>query len=479
MAFDPQKDSRPDLASLKTGSFERNLALTRLGLGAGGKIFAHSLANMFRGEGQRDMANRDFYQRQAQILADELGRLKGSVMKAGQLLSLYGQFFLPPEAVLALAQLEDDTTPVSWKMVGPILEKSIGTERLRDLDIDQRAMAAASLGQVHRARRRSDGLELCVKIQYPGVADSVDSDIRTLSRLLIMSRLAPKGLDLEPVFSELREMLMREVDYTIERRYTEEFSTRLAQDPRFAVPRVLGEYSSDRVLTMTYEAGVAIKSDAVAKLSQERRNRLALGFFEIFLTEFFEWGMVQTDPHFGNYRIRLSDDGRDRIVLLDFGATRIFDPQFVSDYRCLMLGAVRRDPQILLAGAYNIGMMQKSFPEEVRRGFIEMCETIVEPFRDPDSGRIPPALLNADGQYKWGESDLPLRVAQIAARNALSRYFRIPPREIIFLHRRLMGVFAMLAKLRAELNLREQLLAATDAPPAAAESSSRSRVVAG
>src|SRR3546814_2936854 len=125
-------------------------------------------------------------------------------MKAGQMLSLYGQYFLPEEAVVVLSQLQDDTPPVAWNVVAPVLERSLGRSRLREIDIDTEAMAAASLGQVHRARRKKDGLELCVKIQYPGVADAIESDIRTLSRLLIMTRLTPKGLDLQPVFNEVR-----------------------------------------------------------------------------------------------------------------------------------------------------------------------------------------------------------------------------------------------------------------------------------
>src|SRR5262249_54763926 len=160
--------------------------------------------NLFRGEISRTDADRAFYQRQAEILRDELGQLKGSVMKAGQMLSLYGQYFLPEEAVTVLSQLQDDTPPVAWRVVGPVLERALRRPRLSELDVEQLPMAAASLGQAHRARRKRDGLELVVKIQYPGVADAIESDIRSLSRLITMTRLAPKGLDLAPIFAELR-----------------------------------------------------------------------------------------------------------------------------------------------------------------------------------------------------------------------------------------------------------------------------------
>jgi predicted unusual protein kinase regulating ubiquinone biosynthesis (AarF/ABC1/UbiB family) len=262
----PPQSRKPELDRLKTRPFERNLALTRLGLGAGSSIVAHGIRNVFRGRVERDEANQEFVERQAQVLADELGQLKGSVMKAGQMLSLYGQYFLPPEAVEVLSTLQDDTQAVAWKYIAPVLDQQLGRQRLSELDIDEEPIAAASLGQAHRARRRRDGLELVVKIQYPGVAEAIDSDIRTLSRLLLMSRLTPKGLDIGPIFTELREMLVQEVDYIAEARYTQDFGQRLAKDRRFVVPRVLGEYSGSRILTTTFESGVSGRHASVHDL---------------------------------------------------------------------------------------------------------------------------------------------------------------------------------------------------------------------
>lgn len=461
--MDSDQPKKPSLSSLKTSPFERNIALTKLGFGAGTKIVAHSLKNMFRGEVEKSDANREFYRRQAEVLADELGRLKGSVMKAGQMMSLFGQYFLPEEANIVLASLQDDTPPVDWKVVGPVLERSLGRRRLAELEVDEQPIAAASLGQAHRARRKSDGLELVVKIQYPGVAASIDSDIRTLSRVLAMSRLAPKELDLEPTFAEVRDMLKREVDYRAEAAFTEEFGRRLADDRRFVVPRVLRDYSADAVLTTTYEVGVSVRDEHVRQLSQARRNRLGAAFFDVFLKEFFGWGLVQSDPNFGNYRFRLGADASgadDRIVLLDFGATREFERGFVDAYADVVAGASLRDRPRTLKGAAGIGMMDAGFPDSVQDAFAEMCELIAEPFNRPDDPRTPPELLTADGDYRWGQSRLPMRVATVAARNALSRYFRVPPREIVFLHRRLAGVFIMLATLDAELKTRGPLFAA-------------------
>lgn len=463
MSEERGKPAKASMARLTTGSMQRNFALTRLGIGAGGQIVAHSMMNVFRGKTAREEANRSFYQRQARVLADELGRLKGSVMKAGQMLSLYGQYFLPEEAVTVLTELQDSTQPVAWSVLEPVLRLSIGPKRLAELDVQEAPIGAASLGQVHRARRRRDGLDLAVKIQYPGVAAAIDSDVRTLSRILVMSRLTPKGLDLKPIFGEVQEMLHREVDYRLEREFTEDYGRRLADDPRFVVPRILGDYSADQVLTTTFESGVGIRHASVSGLSLARRNRIAQAMVELFLGEFFDWHQVQSDPHFGNYRFRVGARAdADQVVLLDFGATRRFDPAFVRAYARIVRGAVERDAALILDGAFGIGLMQEKFPQPVLDAFVRMCELIVEPFNAHRRDGTPSELLNARGEYCWARSDLPMRAANIAARNALSVYFRIPPREIVFLHRRLMGVFVMCSVLGAEFNARDLLLDALD-----------------
>lgn len=463
--MDSGSPKKPSMAALKTRPFERNIALTRLGFGAGTRIVAHSLMNVFRGEIERSDADREFYRNQAQVLADELGKLKGSVMKAGQMLSLVGQYFLPEEAVAVLADLQDDTPAVDWAVVAPTLERALGRRRLAELEIDETPIAAASLGQAHRGRIRADGTEVVVKIQYPGVAESIDSDIATLSRLLLMTRLAPKGLKLDATFAEVREMLRREVDYVAEAGFTREFGRRLADDRRFVVPKVFDDYSADRVLTTSYERGLSIRDASVQGLSLPRRNAFGLAFVELFVREFFDWGLVQTDPNFGNYRFRIGERAADdRIVLLDFGATRRYERRFIDDYGDIVGGALNRDHARIERGAVAIGLMQRDFPAAVRTAFAEMCEMIVEPFSAPDDPRVPADLRNARGDYRWGASKLPMRVANVAARNSVSRYFRVPPREIVFLHRRLAGVFIMLATLNAELSARAPLVALLERP---------------
>jgi predicted unusual protein kinase regulating ubiquinone biosynthesis (AarF/ABC1/UbiB family) len=449
---------RPHLHKLKTRPLDRNLAMAKVGLLAGTQIAGHELLNLFRSAESRTEKDRAFYTRQAQFLARELGQLKGSIMKVGQMLSLYGQYFMPEEAVDVLRGLQDDTPHVDWKIMRPALEKRLGRARLAELEIEPEPLAAASLGQVHITFRKQDRRKLCLKIQYPGLTEAIDSDIRTLSRLVTAARLAPRNVNLSPIMEEVRDMLHHEVDYPAELNTTAWYRRQLADDPRFVVPEVFPEYSSEQVLATSYEAGEHVQADAVQNLSQVRRNRLAHAALELFFREFFLWGRVQTDPHFGNYRIRIDPTGEnDQIVLLDFGATRQFKPDFLRAYRRVIQGAFDRDAGEVFAGGLQIGLLRESFPAHLRQAFAEVCFLIIEPFSAITKDYPPRALLTDQGAYRWGDSDLPTRVTGNIGRASLSRHFRVPPREIVFLHRRLGGLFVLLAVLGAELQGRELL----------------------
>ncbi|NKF21665.1 ABC1 kinase family protein [Solimonas marina] len=348
----PPRDA--PLESLKTQPFARDLAMTRIGMQVGARLALHSVRNLTRDTASRQRANQAFYREQGMALAHQLGQLKGGLMKAGQLLALYGEYFLPAEAVEALQTLQDNSQPVAWAIIERQLTRQLGKARMATLDIDPQPIGAASLGQVHRARRRGDANELCLKVLYPGVAESVDSDMRTLERLLATSRLLPRSVDPKPMFGEVRQMLHQEIDYRRERHFTEIYGRRLAGDTRFVVPAVIPDYCTRAVLAVRYEAGDDIHAASVQSLPQDTRDALATAMLELFVHEFFEWGTVQTDPNFGNYRFRRNGDGRVRIVLLDFGATRSFSKSFVDHYTAIIRAALLQDRDQVIASALSL-----------------------------------------------------------------------------------------------------------------------------
>lgn len=439
---------------IRTGSFERRLSMTRAGLFAGTRVASHMATSWLSSADQRERRHKAMLSKQARFLVDELGQLKGSVVKIGQVMALYGEHFLPEEVTEALHTLEDQTSSLEWKAVEKVLQAELGADRLAELEVDPDPIGAASLGQVHRARRLADGLELILKIQYPGVDKAVDSDLDAVAQLLRVARLVSFGPEFNDWLEEVREMMHREVDYALEAATTERFRERLADDPRFVVPRVLDQYTTPHIIAQTYEQGHSVSAEAVASLPVARRSELGRAALELFFRELFEWGEIQTDPNFGNYRIRIADEAgndRDQIVLLDFGAVQEYSDAFLDPVIQMIRASYEQDVSGVIDGGIRLHFMRREWPDEVLDKFGRVCMSVLEPLA-PASQGWPDYAVNEHGQYRWKQSDLPSRVAREAARSAISRYFRVPPREFVFLNRKLIGVYTFIAVLRAEFN---------------------------
>lgn len=443
------------LRRISTSSFERRLQLTRSGLLAGTRFVAQAAGALLAPPAEREARRRAALGEQARFLADELGKLKGSVVKIGQMMAIYGEHFLPPEVTAALHTLEDRTTALDWSVIRRELQRELGARRLAELEIDPLPVAAASLGQVHLARRRGDGRAICLKVQYPGVADSIDADIDAVAALLRLGRLAKPGAgkDFSGWLEEVRAMLRREVDYRLEARTTREWHRRLARDPRYVVPEVIDEYSSAQVLATSFEHGYGVASADVEALSPERRGVLGREFLDLFLREVFEWKELQTDPNFGNYRIRPASTsrGKDKLVLLDFGAVQRFPDSFIAPLREMIRGAYLGDLERVRAGALALRFVEPHYPEAAQRSFAEVCASVIEPLTARGEN-IPVSARGKRGGYDWRGSDLPNRVARRAAKAAFSPYFELPPREFVFLNRKLIGVYTFISVLGAEFD---------------------------
>lgn len=446
---------RSSVSRIKTGSFERRLSLTRAGLFAGTRVAGHYATNWFGSKERRESRRSDMLTRQAGLLVEELGKLKGSVVKIGQVMALYGEHFLPPEVTEALHTLEDQTCSLEWAAIRRTLVQEMGEQRLAELEVEEEPIGAASLGQVHRARRLEDGLEMVLKVQYPGVADAVDSDLNSVAQMLKIMRVVSFGADFDEWLEEVRSMMHREVDYELEARTTESFRLKLQDDPRFVVPRVVERFSSPHVIATTYESGYSVSASQVQSLSLERRSDLGKAALELFLSELFIWNEIQTDPNFGNYRIRPSEEGsnsRDQIVLLDFGAVQSYSDHFLNPVREMIHASYEQDLERVIEGGIALRFMEREWPEDVLKRFGEVCMGVLEPLARKETIEMPPGAMSEDGNYCWKQSDLPNRIARQATRSALNRYFRVPPKEFIFLNRKLVGVYTFIAVLGAEFD---------------------------
>jgi len=373
-------------------------------------------------------------------LTEELAHMRGAAMKVGQLLSMDTGEILPPELSGIMARLRDDAHFMPPRQLKQVLTAEWGPDWLRGFErFDVRPVAAASIGQVHRARLR-DGRDLAIKVQYPGVARSIDSDVANVGALVRLSGLLPKGFELRPYLDEARRQLHEETDYAREGTCLQDFRARLADDPRFVVPEFHPDWSTPQVLAMTFIEGHPVESTAEAP--PETRNRIAGDLIGLMFRELFEWGIMQSDPNFANYRIE-KDSGK--VVLLDFGATRPLDAGLIGAYRRLLSAGLRGDAPGIRQAATEIGFLDPGGEPDHQARIGRMIDMVFE-------------ALNAPGEFDFTDSAMSQRMQ--AEGMALAEAGYVPPllpMDVLYLQRKFGGILLLGSRLGARLPLREML----------------------
>jgi predicted unusual protein kinase regulating ubiquinone biosynthesis (AarF/ABC1/UbiB family) len=302
-------------------------------------------------------------------------------------------------------------------------------------NFDYTPLAAASIGQVHRTLS-PDGRDIVLKVQYPGVAESIDSDVDNIATVLRLSGLLPAGVDIQPLLDDAKVHLGDEADYLKEAEFLQAFGAVLASDDRFILPEVLPELTHKNVLAMTYVSGAPIES--IARQPQDERDRVMTALIELMLTELFELKMVQTDPNFANYRYRA---GSGEIVLLDFGATRRFKTDFVNDYKKLAAAAVRGDRDRVVKAADRLGYAMGEANSDYRELVLDLFLLALEP-------------LGQDVLYDFAHTDMPGRMAQLAESvRDYKDFWQAPPTDAVYFHRKLGGMFMLASRLQARVNV--------------------------
>ena len=368
-----------------------------------------------------------------QRVRSTLAELRGAAMKLGQMVSLHGEELLPPELNEILAGLRNRADFMPLAQLESVLASELGSGwRERVLELDPEPLAAASIGQVHTALN-TKGDEIVLKVQYPGVASSIDSDVDNLAAVLRWSGLIPSSLDVDSLLEELKRELHRETDYLREGKQTERFRELLKDDSDFLVPRVDWELTRDRVLVLDRLHALPIEDLRGAEHPQERRDRMATALVRLVLRELFEFGLMQTDPNFANY---LYDPVGERIALLDFGAARQFPRQFVDQYRTMVVAAVEGREADLLEAAEEIGFTSPDMGENC---FLELVRLCAEP-------------LKVEGPYDFTDSDLALRLREKGWSAYRDETLPAPPASMLFLNRKLGGTFLLCAHLKARVD---------------------------
>lgn len=372
----------------------------------------------------------------ARKLTKQLSNMRGAAMKIGQMISMDSSDFLPREFADILARLRADAQHMPGRQLQQVLSAEWGADWIKKFESFQvRPIAAASIGQVQRAVLPS-GEELAIKVQYPGVRESIDSDVNNVSALLRLSGLVPPEMDVKPVIEEGRRQLHQEADYLREAEYLNRFREILAEDPNFQVPEIYPELSTDKVLTMSFIKSLPIEE--MIDAPQAARDRIVSLLMSLTLRELFEFKLMQTDPNFANYRF---NEDTEQIVLLDFGASREIENELSDDYRALIQTTLSGKPERVYAQMEDMGFIGKAIPEETREIILEMISLAVEP-------------LSRDAVFDFGENpmavDLRDKGFALAGDKAL---WHVPPPATVFIQRKLGGIFMLASRLRAKINI--------------------------
>ena len=430
-----KKSNNDDHKAIPTSRVGRFARVARMAGGVAGGMLAEGSRQLRAGRRPkaRDML---LTPANARRVADQLATMRGAAMKVGQILSMDTGDFLPRELADILARLRSDARYMPPAQLQQVMVDAYGEDwESIFYGFDHRPLAAASIGQVHRTTSPG-GRDIVLKVQYPGVASSINSDVDNIASLLKLSGLLPSELDIQPLLDDAKAQLHDEADYNREAEFLAAFGDLLADDDRFVVPQVLPELTRKTVLAMTYVAGRPIET--IAELEQDERDRVMSALVELLFRELFELRMVQTDPNFANYQY---DSRTGTIVLLDFGATRRFKASFVNAYRSLAKAAIAGNEKRLTAAAEKIGYAMGDEDSEYRALVLELFMLALEP-------------LQTDEPYDFGRSDMAARMSELGEEVTRYRdFWQVPPTEAVYFHRKLGGIFMLASRLKSRVNV--------------------------
>lgn len=372
-------------------------------------------------------------------LVTKLSRMRGAALKLGQMVSFQDSKMLPPAIQEVLQRVQDRADYMPPSQRNTVLVANLGPN-WRDLysSFDEKPLAAASIGQVHSAVLKSNGARVAVKVQYPGVADSIDSDLNNLAILLTASRILPKGLFLDKTIANARTELAWECDYLREADCGRRFEELLADEPDvFVVPKTYPEASGKQVITMEFMDGVGVTK--VQNFTQDQKDWIGTQILRLCLREITEFKFMQTDPNWTNF---LFNTKTNKLELLDFGASREYPEEFITKYAKLLAAASKSDKETVAELSVQLGYLTGHESKAMLNAHIASVMTLAEPFLDSS-----PEI------YDFKDQSITERVKAlipVMIRERLSP----PPEETYSLHRKLSGAFLLCARLGSRVRCR-------------------------
>jgi predicted unusual protein kinase regulating ubiquinone biosynthesis (AarF/ABC1/UbiB family) len=411
----------------------RFLKLAGMTASVAGNYARAQLKTAFRSAEDKIREKAAAHQISGERIAETLGELKGAVMKVGQMASIANDI-LPQEIATALRTLQKEAPPMPYEVIADQIKAELGSlPELLFKSFDHKPFAAASIGQVHRAVT-DDGREVVVKVQYPGVDESCDSDLAHLKLALRAGgivRLHKEAFN--ELFEELRTRVHEELDYTIEADSVRLFRNFHRQHSFLVVPDVVGERSSKRVLTLTYEPGDHLNELDDARYTPEVRAKIGENLFKMLASELIELGAIHADPNPANFAFR--PDGT--IVIYDFGCVKKPPKQIVRSYFTTIKAAIDGDWKGVEQGLIELGARNLDGPA------IDPA-TFYPPWRD---ALFEPFMTHTP--FDYGSARLHEGVMKLLPQ-ALSKILAFkPPRDVVYIDRAVVGHYGNLRHLRA------------------------------
>lgn len=379
----------------------------------------------------------------AERLAESLCRMRGAALKLGQMLSLQDESSLPPSLRKALERVKQSADYMPRKQLDAQLRAQLGSEwESRFLEFDHVPIAAASIGQVHRAKLL-DGTDVAVKIQYPGVAESIDSDLQNLKTLVKVTNLLPPGLFIDNIIKVASEELSEECDYLREAQSQRRYRDLVLADPvlrkHVNVPEVYLELCTSRVLVSRLVPGHPI--DKADQYSQATRNAIARTALIIAIRELFDWRFIQSDPNFANF---LYDHPSKTVHMIDFGAAREYSQEFVDGYMELVWAAANQDREKIIEVSRQLGFLTGDESASFLDAHVDAGLVVGEPF------------LKSNPTFDFPNTNMTGRIAR-HGNTFMEHRLTPPPNEVYSLHRKLAGAFYLCIRLKANIPCRDIL----------------------
>ena len=365
---------------------------------------------------------------------EELAKLRGAALKIGQLLSLEANDFLPEQVSKMLGDLRNKNFHMPNYQLGEVLRKNYGDGFLDKFsEFNETPIAAASIGQVHKCKYCNK--RLILKIQYPKIRESIESDINNIRLVTKNLGILPKSFDFDKLLEAGKTQLLNETDYLLEAAHQKKFYSLLKTDKKFVVPKINEKLTTTKILAMEYHNGVTI--DQVSHHDQKTKNSIINNLVELAFKEIFDFNLIQTDPNFANF---LYDDTSKKIVLLDFGATSKISKKNIRVFKDILIGLALGRKDMVEKALITLKIFGPNASNSVKNYLLDMIWDLSLPLRK-----------NKEFDFLHCISTEDLNMLTSTLINQKDK-FQLPDPQILFIQRKVAGIFLLGRKFGARKN---------------------------